>query len=183
MKKYEPKYPVKALYPPCSEEELIKVSNELGGDLPFPDDYLDFLRQWNGLYGAYYPGIVPLRGAFDDAECLIIDILYGISGAGDVNDLLKAGKRYAFEERVPSTIIAIGEDDHWNRLCMSLAKETYGRILAWMPGVPWEEGENIQTDEYLYPIADSFAEFWDLHEGHKRYLGDSDELLDQLPDK
>jgi hypothetical protein len=48
---YETDFDGHAADPPVSEALLMEVSNAMARPLPFPEDYLDFLRQWNGAIG------------------------------------------------------------------------------------------------------------------------------------
>jgi hypothetical protein len=174
MARYEASFPVEAEFSPCSEELLQDVSRALARPLPFPEDYLDFLRQWNGA--AFYDGIiVPHKQGRDKYSLSKLEALYGIGDPDGPCDLRTEGKGYAFEQRVPSHMLAIGEDDHWNRACMSLGKETYGRVYMWRPGEPWEpDGIDVPTEEWLRPVADSFEEFWSVLRTEEQYWKDQE---------
>lgn len=63
------------------------------------------------------------------------------------------------------------------RICMSLGETTYGNVYVWRPGEPWEpDGRNdVRTEEWLHPLADSFREFWDSLQTEDEYWKNNDD--------
>ena len=55
----------------------MEVSKSLARPLPFPEDYLDFLRQWNGMGAKEYYLAVPLRDSRDVEDRGMLELLYG----------------------------------------------------------------------------------------------------------
>ncbi len=168
LKKFNPPFPIEARFPPVSEEMLMEVSKSLARPLPFPEDYLDFLRQWNGVISLENGGMVQYLNAAEmcdddlDEGYASISSLFGIGDSSDFFDLRKCQKHYSFDRRVPGHFLAIGVGISVDFVCMSLAHETYGLIMIWEPGESWpEDGKYIQTMDALRPLANSFGEFWD----------------------
>lgn len=161
-----------------TEEEIRELETQNGGQLP--EEYRIFLKEVNGLvFLLPTPWIQAADADPDDEEdSFSVDVLYGILMNSDFynpNYNLKDGSDgYDFKWKVPECYIAIGEDSSWNRICVSLAKNTFGQIFLWEPGEPWEfqdstEGrkflrgaENVRTDEYLRPVAKTFTDLWRL---------------------
>ena len=135
----------------------------MASPLPFPDDYLDFLRQWTGTLATEQMLVAPLQDALDDDFVGYVQKLYGVGDPGRGRDIRECQADYAFNERVPSHYVSIGQDGGWNRVAMSLEEKTRGHILMWRPGEGWEpDGRNVPTTKHLHPVAGSFSEFWDL---------------------
>ncbi len=158
--RYEPKFAMRPLFPSCDELMLDSLVKQFGGRLP--DDYLEFLRQWNGVFFPNEDPAVRFLDEFDEYDFAMFCRLYGLAGETTLDDLRRSQNGYAFKHRVPASFIAIGDDNSWNRLTLCLDEDRFGHVFFWQPGVPWEEeGENVPTEEYLRPVAHSFREFWD----------------------
>jgi hypothetical protein len=137
-------------------EMLDEFLGSLGHQLP--DDYLAFLKQWNGVDF----GIENIAVRFtDDPDEYSFGTLICLYGIGADLDLRHSGKPYAFAERVPDGFLAIGDDGAWDRLALCLNEDRFGHVFYWRPGIPWEEEENVQTEAHLHPVAHSFGDFWD----------------------
>ncbi len=132
MRQYEARFPIEPLYPRCSEDLLLEVSKTMASPLPFPDDYLDFLRQWTGTLATEQMLVAPLQDALDDDFVGYVQKLYGVGDPGRGRDIRECQADYAFNERVPSHYVSIGQDGGWNRVAMSLEEKTRGHILMWL---------------------------------------------------
>jgi hypothetical protein len=158
---------------PCNEDLMKELEAARGHSLP--DDFVAFLRESNG---AFFPGETlkfPLADAtdvnvawnesdaWDQNDLGFLDRVYGLGEEKSIHDLRYSGNAYDFQLRVPGYLMAIGDDNSWNRVCLSLAEETYGNVFVWQPGEPWEpDGKNVPTLDYVRPVAKNFTEFWGL---------------------
>ncbi len=145
-------------------EQLVRSSG-----LTLPDDYLRFLKEWNGLQLAPPFGqevIFPLDGSKHAQDYGRAHRFFGFSETKDLYDLRFAGDGYNFRRRVPAHILSIGDNGHWERPCISLGDLDFGHIYYWRPGEGWppEEEEEAQSTEYLYWVARGFRVFWNLLE-------------------
>ena len=155
--------------------------------LPFPDDYVDFLRQWNGLIFpdddglALYLEVSDEDEDDDDCGFIYLDCFYGISDPAERHDLRSHDKELR-KDHMPSELILIGEYFGTDRICMSLAQESYGHIMLWRPGEGWwPEVEGCsQVIDGLLLVAKSFSEFWQMLEPERKSV--IDQQLDVLGD-
>jgi hypothetical protein len=129
----------------CPEELLQQVSRELARPLPLLDDYLDFLRQWNGVGATVRILTFPLKDQFDEDDIGRLQVLYGIENPTARFDIRAGRNGYSFEDRVPDSYLCIGSDDHWDRIAISLEENTYGHIMFWQPGEPWELDDAVKA--------------------------------------
>lgn len=157
--RYEPKLGMTPLFPPSTEEQIVAFEAELGTSLP--DDYRAFLLEWNGVFFKDSDAAFLLKDSEDDDTDYFVTRLYGLKDKDTFDDVRRMQSGYAFNERVPREIIAIGDNNSWNHLCISVSGPDRGAIYLWDPGEPWEpDGRNVPTREWLHPVADNFAEFW-----------------------
>ncbi|MCE9553684.1 MAG: SMI1/KNR4 family protein [Planctomycetes bacterium] len=168
---FEARFPLKPVFEHAVRaDDLAQLSQSIGS--PLPEDYIRFLREWNGvIFTEFSP-----QFQYDDFQQNWVSVLYGLSGPTLPDDVRNEAKSYDFVYRVPPTILGIGKDVCWNRICLSLASDTFGQVFFWEPGEAWEYidrggrrlllkgNENIVTSKYLVPIAKSFAEFWQMLE-------------------
>ena len=158
--RYEAKFAMEPLFPACDVNDLNDLVNRMGRQLP--EDYAEFLRQWNGVFFPEEEPAIRFLDGFDEYDFAQFCRLYGFSEKKPLHDLRFAGEGYNYQHRVPSSFIAIGDDNSWNRVSLCLDERRFGHVYFWQPGLPWEEeGENVPTEEYLRPVAKSFKEFWD----------------------
>lgn len=159
--KYEKKFGAIPLFAPCTEEQLTAFEGELGASLP--EDYRAFLMEWNGVYFENEDAAFLLKNSEDDQTDCFVTRLYGLMEAEARYDIRKMQAGYAFNERVPDNILAIGNNSSWCHLCISISGPDRGAIYFWDPGEPWEpDGKNVPTREWMDPVADNFAEFWQI---------------------
>jgi hypothetical protein len=148
-----------SLFPPCTEADLRQLQQDL--DVKLPEDYLDFLRQTNGMWLKPFLAF-PFPDAFDEEDEGWVQMFFGVASPSTERDLREEQRGYAFCERVPRTIIAIGSSVDWDRVCLSVAPTQFGCIYAWEPGEPWEpDNINVPTTRWLRFVAPTFARFWD----------------------
>jgi hypothetical protein len=158
--RYEPKFAMKPLFPPIDEHSLDDFVKRIGR--PLPDDYAEFLRQWNGVFFPQEEPSIRFLDEFDEYDFAVFCRLYGLADETTLDDLRRSQNGYDFRHRVPGCFIAIGDDNTFNRVSLCLDEKRFGHVFFWQPGIPWEEeGENTPTEEYLRPVANSFAEFWE----------------------
>jgi hypothetical protein len=126
-----------------------------------PEDYLEFLRQSNGM--VFRPALrFPFPDSFDEDDVGVVQTFFGVVSRSTHDDLRRAQTHYAFRERVPGTMIAIAAAPGWDRVCLSVAPTQFGCIYAWEPGEPWERDNiNVPTTRWLRFVAPSFERFWD----------------------
>lgn len=159
---FQSQFGTKPIFPPCTAEHLAAIERHFGASLP--DDYRRFLLEWNGVHfwvpWDHRVWFLPLDALDEDAAGHVVR-LYGISSPEEELDLREEQVGYAFNQRVPSGIVAIGDDNSWNRLCLSLIPDDFGAMYWWHPGIPWEEdGKNVPTRLHLHPVSKSFTQFW-----------------------
>lgn len=158
--RYEAKFGMEPLFSPCAARILDAFAQKIGRQLP--EDYKDFLRQWNGVFFSDVEPAIRFLDEFDEYDFAVFCRLYGLAEETTLDDLRRAQNGYDFKHRVPTSFIAIGDDNSWNRISLCLEDSRFGHVYFWQPGVPWEEGgRNVPTEEYLRPVAKSFREFWD----------------------
>ena len=139
----------------CSPEDIDRVEKEL--NVRFPNDYRKYLLERNSisLKDAYFRG---------KGRSLEVGAIYGVNPEHIpvMYDVRHGQIAYEFKERVPAGIIKIGHSvSGYHAICISTRKADFGRVFFWDPQVPWEDGPNVQTMQYLKPLAKSFQEFWD----------------------
>lgn len=160
----------KSSYGPCDEGELrIWEAMLPGGKLP--EDYRDFLLQWNG--GEFdielasdgdslkYIGFSIIGDDFDgDAnDAGLIEELAGLFDRENINDVRRSSLTHGFRGAVPDSYIAIGGSYlTTSQVCISVNGEDFGAVYYW-GGEPWEEKP---TTEYLFPVAANFSTFWKM---------------------
>ena len=136
--------------PPLSDDALTAFERRIRRLLPA--DYRDFLLRYNG-------GIPPwhvIRSS--DIGDLGVQLFYGIR-KDEPFDIDVAHERT--RGRWPDRFLAIAIDSFGNAFCLSLAETDAGTIYFWdHEAAPVEPG----SEHNLFPLANSFAEFWYLME-------------------
>ena len=172
-KQFPAKFGARQLFQiPSSEAILTDYESNLG--IRLPEDYRQFMLEWNGVELEDVPAF-PLLGAANQDETDDDDVpneivcLYGFSDTPSADDLRYAGEQLEFSERVPVNIIAIGYNSYPQRLAMSVSGEDHGYIYLWDPEFWWEEAENIKTTKHLRLVAKSFREWWDSLRPNPRF--------------
>lgn len=154
------KFEFQAAYAACSPALLDEFEASLAPGC-LPADYRDFLLQWNG--GRFSPSLkvgFPLQDQDDEDDCGRVFHFFGLFDPAHNFDLRLASNGYGFRQAVPSAYIAIGDDDHWDQVCISTNGSDVGCVYWWTPGEPWPS-EQAPTRRFLRPVAASFLEFWD----------------------
>ncbi|MCA9205155.1 MAG: SMI1/KNR4 family protein [Planctomycetales bacterium] len=153
--------PTRTLFPAITKSEIEQIESHFRH--PLPMDYRDFLLEFNGAFFQSPLGFHTSDGDDEDDYPLLYR-LYGMCpsvGVESTDDVRFAGRAYDFQNRVPEGIVAIGDDNSWNFVCLSLRQDTCGSIYYWEPGEPWEMAGSIRTWEFLSPVAATFREFCD----------------------
>ncbi len=164
MSRFPAKFGFRSILAPCLPEDIAAAEQQLRMKLPV--DYRAFLEEWNGGSFASFPKGDDFEGSpavpfvNDVDEFGAVGWLYGVGPHWTSAHLLDNRDGYAFRERVPDNIIAIGEETRAPKLCISMAGDDSGKIYYWDPGVDFEEGDNVQTYDYLNLVADCFEECW-----------------------
>jgi hypothetical protein len=105
MKRFNPPGTYHELFPASEKPSLIAVQKQLNRTLP--DDYLDFLSQWNGL--AFQDELLVPLESVDEDEFPFLSYLFGLSAKKSLLDVRNSGESYHFNSRVPDGLLAIGE--------------------------------------------------------------------------
>ena len=123
-----------------------------------PDDYREFLLEWNG---GNFEEQAELQ--FLDHECgednAILNQLSGLFDEKNIYDLRRSSEAYGFRQDVVPEYIAIGASQCENMPCISIAGDDFGWVYYWTPGEPWPPGPPSRS--FLRPCASSFSAFWD----------------------
>lgn len=141
---------------PLSENEIVHLEKKLGYALP--EKYRDFLRFHNG--GRPYPERFNFRrdlnGNFIENA---IHFFYGLGSTAAHAELVTVSE--CFKGRIPSELLAIGDDHFGNQICLSIRGDQIGAIFLWD-----HELEHIPpTYKNVYFLSNSFSEFINnLHE-------------------
>jgi len=182
-----------AKFEPLSEAQLQQLSQEVARPLPLPEDYLDFLRQFNGAIIESTTIIQPEPPFHDycDPDPLQITYMFGFDPKEEDEylDIRRVQTGYGFQQRVPGHWLQIGDHQHLDFLCISLREQNYGHIAIWKSG-HWDDildeedtGNYVQHELEMIPVAASFAEFWEklqTPEENDRWWAS---YLDQHPDE
>jgi hypothetical protein len=143
---------------PMTREEVSAIENDLGELLP--EDYRDLLQQYGA---ADFGELVEFRTA--TGENAPFSHFYGSSGGSQ--SLARRIKTY--KDRMPDTIIPIGDDGGGNQICLGIKGTERGSVFYWDHDNEWDEDDYLE--EYGEPmpperkfqnvqlIADSFEGF------------------------
>lgn len=166
---YEPKFDMEVYFEsPCSDKDIRELEKDLNAR--FSDDYVAFLKQWNGLKfhsEIEFPVMVrpmePYAGLpetdWDDEEDYVsITDLFGVN-PDDENDLRKWQSSYGFNRHVPEDFIAIGGYPGPFMIAMHRSR---GTVYAWSDvdcGNP-NRKEMQPTMDLMRKVGNSFHHFW-----------------------
>ena len=119
----------------------------------FPKAFVEYLEEYNDA--ELEVNILDIG----DNECCV-RFFYGTSSE-EYSDICMIYKTY--KERMPKEIIPIADPDSGNQICMSLAKETYGKIYFWDHEIMDTDDDEAYTTtiEDMKEIASSFDELLD----------------------
>ena len=136
---FPPKFGLKILFEPCTEEQIVAYEDQIGTRLP--EEYRRFLLTYNGVDFSENPAF-PLADSWDDDDYGEVYVLYGLPKEASENDLREEQLGYDFQYRVPKNIIAIGRNFATSRIAISLSRSDRGKVYYWQPGAPWEYDED-----------------------------------------
>lgn len=163
-------------FKPLSETEIDGLETRL--ECRLPDAYRQFLLKYgaSSFHGTsdddpfvYFRSITPLPDYIADGGLAIFDAFFGAhNDTKQAHSLLKRIDFY--QERMPSTLIPIGDDGGAGLICLSIAGNDYGQIFYWD-----QADEALSEEEYLedydeprppealyqnlYLVASSFTNF------------------------
>ena len=127
MQRYEPKLGMRALFESCTEQDILEFEQQIEATLP--EDYREFLLQWNGCrFWGNLPAFTMLDTTFE-GEYGTVNTLFGLSPKPDGADLRTSGVGYEFAERVPDRFLAIGENRYQEQMAISLRGDDRGSVI------------------------------------------------------
>jgi hypothetical protein len=132
---------------PIRESDITNF--EKNNALKLPEDYKNFMLQYNGGY--------PMPNSFKIKKygASMMDCFYGINAKTDIRDMEYNKKIY--KKRVPKEFLIIGADQLGNLILIGIKDKYINKIYFW-----WHEEES-DTDEpvytNIYMIADNFNTF------------------------
>jgi len=192
MREYKPRPGVTAWFEPLSEEQLQQLSREMARPLPLPEDYLDFLRQFNGAIiesETYIRPKPPFHYWREDGKQITYMFGFDPKEEDEYLDIRRVQTGYGFHERVPGHWLQIGDHQHLDYLCISLREQNYGHIAVWESG-QWDDildqedtGNYVQHELEMVPVASSFSEFWEVLQTPEEYERWWEGYYQQHPDE
>jgi hypothetical protein len=154
--------------PVLGEADVAAFEARIGCVLP--SDYRAFLLVYNGGVPEHH--IIRNPGIGD----MGVQLFFGIRK--DENfDII--AENQTMRGRWPSRLLSIAIGDCGDRFCLSLGPRDAGRIYFWFHEEEAEEDEE-PTELNLYPLANSFAEFWERIEpiDPDEFLAEADSPMD-----
>ena len=138
-------YPLPPDDAPADQAALDEFSAELGTQLP--DDYQRFLRG-HGAFGIRGGAVIPVDGAEEH-----VTVLYGLGGGGD-HDVRTNRTTYA--DRLPSSMIPIGEDaDNGDQIVLVVTGGDRGAVGTF----PHDGPDPDQPEDAITIVAADFSAF------------------------
>lgn len=152
MIKYEIK--VEECKTQCTIEQIREFEQFIHKALP--QDYIDFLLQYNGGHPIQdtYDLIEPINGKDEVADIAWFFAIYD----GDVSNLHK--EYLESITSIPRDFLAIAYGSGGDLICINLGKDKYGKVYFWDVHDQAPHGEEPWYDN-IYLIANSFKEFID----------------------
>lgn len=133
-----------------SEKDIEEL--ELGLNVILPENYKQFLMQYNG--GRPVPDCYPIEGLKNNPYGGI-HFFFGIHREIDSGNL--SWNYTVMEGRLPKGFLPIASDGSGDILCLALSGKNEGRIFFW----DYYGELNPPTFENLYFVANSFEELLD----------------------
>lgn len=128
------------------------ISNaELKYDIVFPDDYTDFLMNFNGAIA----GVDANAELVSTEEYIDIDSLFGLHCKKDFLDFEHWMSKYGDE--IPPDFVIIGRDILGGFIILGCSEEHAGVYY-------WDSAFNFKTsnaNRNVYSVAESFTEFFE----------------------
>lgn len=128
------------------ELTLLNFEMKLGQKLP--DDYRNFLLEYNG--GDPEPNMV---GIPETRKQCSVACIFGLYNFKKDHDL--AAKRKRLANRLPEKVIPIAEADGDNFICLSLDSPDFGAVYLW----DHELATDPPSRENLFELAPAFTDF------------------------
>ena len=178
---YLPKCGAQPLYPPLIEDELRRFEESIKNRLP--EDYREFLLQWNGVrfaagnrpaypiqhverHTAHVPSwdqwLPTAKRSIDDSVDTV-SRLYGLQGE-DRDSLWITSNTYELNVWTPERFLAIGDvNDQMEvgQILLSVASPDRGAVFCFgFPVDPPVSGKNCPNMDFMWWIAPNFEEFW-----------------------
>lgn len=135
---------------------LVNLETEYG--FKFPQEYIEFLRTYNG--GRPEGNIVKLPEC--EIESFLIDTFFGVNQDNN-NNIVHQFR--TLQGRIPKECIPIAYVEGGNVICMNLSSQKYGYIYLWDHELELAYGEAITVDN-MYFIAETFTKFLKMIEKH-----------------
>jgi SMI1 / KNR4 family (SUKH-1) len=176
-----PKCGSQPLYPRFTEEELRRFEESIAR--PLPEDYRDFLLQWNGVrFGRDQLIVYPIqhldnhstnvpswdrwlpdsRRSIDDSV-ETVSCLYGLQ-RNDRDSLWVTSNTKELNIWTPERFFAIGDvNDQMEigQILLSLDSPDRGAVFCFgFPVDPAVPGKNCQNMDFMWWVAPNFQEFW-----------------------
>ena len=133
------------------------AENSLG--VKFPDDYVQFLLQYNGGRPEPAGFNIQWRANQRSGQYWGTSLLSWFLSIydGEATNLLEYNKE-SFSGRIPKETIAIAQDCGGNLILLGISGEYKDKVLFWVKDDEVEEGETPGYDNVGF-LADSFNEF------------------------
>lgn len=140
--------------PEISDMDLKMIEEKFG--ITLPEEYREFLISHNG--GKPDPDSLPMieNGKLTDVAVRQF-FKIGVEGDYSFEENFKIFK--ISEERLPVSLVPIGEDVFGNLFCISVGVDDYGKIYFWDHEGEMRKSDDLEDKGYpsnVYLIADSF---------------------------
>ena len=161
------------IFSPLEEDEILKIEKIVGANLPEP--YRSLLAKFGSwsfeeFISFPYSNVTMMQvmkgQSFDLNKRNFLAYMYG-SKEDDTYSLERAIKTY--KERMPETIIPIGDDGGGNKVCLGLNGAEKGKVFYWDHDSEWDEDDYLEEEgepmppevkfQNVYLVANSFEEF------------------------
>jgi hypothetical protein len=132
----------------ANEDDIRSLEQKVGYSLP--DDYRQFLLQYNG--GVPKPECFEFITSSGEEDSLV-RVFYSLNGNDPYYDLLSTV--FETEGDIPESCLPIGEDPFGNLILLELSGNYRGQVYFW--DHESERGDDLRANIFL--IANSFTEF------------------------
>jgi len=142
-----------------SIEEIEKFENIIHNNMELPKFYRDFLLKFNGGLSWKKNLFLISKKEWMDG----INIYFWLFSKNNINSINYNFINYKW--RIPSKLLVIWDDSFWNKICIWIKWEHYGKIYFWDHENEYykpNDEEEKWVEEYfdnVTKIADSFEEF------------------------
>jgi hypothetical protein len=157
--------PVTDVFLPMTKVELASIEARL--DVTFPSDYKEFLTSYGQCLFGELVGFQPIGGLpcrLSGSGTWPFSHFYGSKeGIQRLQEAIET-----FEDRIPATLIPIGDDGAGSQICIGLRNGDRERVLFWDHDMTWKrvlgglaKSEPMPERKYdnTYLIAESFEDF------------------------